>query len=131
MNIRSLAISTASVAVSVLLAGAFFFGWLAVFIPAFKTGEAGLQVLGWLSAPVVTSLGFATGLWLNDRLFSRGSERVLRLWLWPLIGCSVGAAVVFWFGPMLIVFGMFVVGTVSVALREVLLLRSLEERRAR
>ncbi|NQT15123.1 MAG: hypothetical protein HQ582_20365, partial [Planctomycetes bacterium] len=76
-------------------------------------------------------LGLATGLWLNDRLFSRGSERVLRLWLWPLIGCSVGAAVVFWFGPMLIVFGMFVVGTVSVALREVLLLRSLEERRAR
>lgn len=129
MKSRPMAISIATVAVSILLAGVFFFGWLAVFIPAFKTGNAGLQVLGWLSAPVVTSLGFATGLWLSNRLSSRGSEGVLRLWLWPFVGCSVGAAAVFRFGPMLIVFGMFAVGTVSVALREGLLLMSLEKSR--
>jgi hypothetical protein len=41
--------------------------------------------------------------------------------IWPLIGCSLGAAAVFWFGPMLIVFGMFVAGTASVVVREVLL----------
>jgi len=130
MKIRPVAISIGTVAVSVLLAGVFFFGWLPVFIPAFKTGNEGLQVVGWLSAPVVTSLGFATGLWIAYRLLSRGRESVPRLWVWPLVGCSVGAAAVFWFGPMLIVFGMFVAGTLSVALREVVLLRSLEKSRA-
>jgi hypothetical protein len=38
-----------------------------------------------------------------------------------MIGCAIGAAVVYWFGPMLIVFGMFAAGTASVALREVML----------
>lgn len=129
MKIRPVAISIATVAVSVLLAGVFWCGWLAVFVPAFKTGNAGLEVLGWLSAPVVTSLGFTVGVWIADRSLARRRENVLRLWLWPFIACSLAAAVVFWFGPMLIVFGMFAAGTVSVALRELALLRSLERPR--
>ena len=35
-----------------------------------------------------------------------------------MIGCALGAVAVIWFGPMLIVFGMFVAGTASIALRE-------------
>jgi len=42
----------------------------------------------------------------------------LRTFIWPLVGCVLGAVAVVWFGPMLIVFGMLVVGTGSVALRE-------------
>jgi hypothetical protein len=33
----------------------------------------------------------------------------------------MGAAAVFWFGPMLIVFGMFAAGMASLVLREVIL----------
>jgi len=75
------------------------------------------------------AISVATGLWIAYRLLSRGRERVLQLWVWPFVGCSVGAAAVFWFGPMLIVFGMFATGTLSVALREVVLLRSVEKSR--
>jgi DNA-3-methyladenine glycosylase I len=47
----------------------------------------------------------------------------LAAFFWQFEPCSIGAGVVFWHGPMLIVFGMFVAGTMSVVLREVVLLR--------
>ena len=47
--------------------------------------------------------------------------RFFHILLWPLSGCAVGAGVVYWFGPMLIVFGMFAAGTASVIIREVVL----------
>ena len=114
MNFRSLLKSLVVVALSILAAESFFFGWLAVFIPAFKTGITGLKTVGWISAPVVTSLGFTTGLWIGERIIQSRKPRFLLVWIWPLLGCSLGAAAVYWFGPMLIVFGMFVAGTVSV-----------------
>ena len=68
MQIRSLTGALTRVVVSVLFAGLFYTGWLAVFLGAFKN--------------------------------------------------STGPAKAVWFGPMLIVFGMFLVGTGSVTLRE-------------
>ena len=44
-----------------------------------------------------------------------------RTLIWPLVGCAVGALAVYWYGPMLIVFGMFVSGTCGVVLRELVL----------
>jgi hypothetical protein len=41
---------------------------------------------------------------------------------WPLIACVVGAVAVYWYGPMLIVFSMLSVGTISVFLQTWLLL---------
>ncbi len=54
-------------------------------------------------------------------LVREGGMTFFQIYIWPLIGCSIGAGAVYWFGPMLIVFGMFVVGTASVALREMVL----------
>ena len=69
-------------------------------------------------APVATALGFASGLYLHERATGARKARFLSALGWPLAGCVVGAAAVYWQGPMLIVFGMFVLGTVSVVLRE-------------
>ena len=77
-----------------------------------------LRGIGWLSAPLVTAAGFAAGLWIVERLLGAARTRFSRIFAWPLVGCALGAAAVFWFGPMLIVFGMFLAGTVSVVLRE-------------
>ena len=70
-------------------------------------------------APVATATGFAIGLLLGERLTSRGGSVFLEAWAWSLASCAFGAIVGFGFGPMLIVFGMFVFGTVAVPLREV------------
>jgi hypothetical protein len=45
--------------------------------------------------------------------------RFIHIYRWPLVGCAIGAGVVYWFGPMLVVFGMLAAGTASVVLREV------------
>jgi hypothetical protein len=59
MNTKLLLKPLALVMVSVLVAGVFHVGWLAAFIPAAKSGVMALKILGWMSAPVVTALGYA------------------------------------------------------------------------
>ena len=39
--------------------------------------------------------------------------------LWPLDGYIIGAAVVFFFGPMLIAFAMFALGAASILAKEI------------
>ena len=117
---KSLLGAFARVAASVLFAGVFYLGWMAVFIPAFKTGSSVLRGIGWMSAPVVTAAGFAAGIWVAERLTATSGTSFFRIFAWPIVGCAVGALAVFWFGPMLIVFGMFFAGSTSVVLREVL-----------
>ena len=63
-----------------------------------------------------------TFLSLSTIMIARKSK-FLNIFKWSLIGCAIGAGAVVWFGPMLIVFGMFLVGMVSVALREIISLR--------
>ena len=72
----------------------------------------------WLLAPVIAAAGFATGVMLRERLAGKKQHCFLRIFLWPLIGCAVGAGTVYQFGPMLIVFAMLFTGTASIALRE-------------
>ena len=72
------------------------------------------------AAPVATALGFGLGSVVGDRIIGRRSTPLLRACLWPLAGCVVGAVVVYPFGPMLIVFGMFGLGTAAVVAREVI-----------
>ena len=80
--------------------------------------EAELHLSPWkvngLALDVLGALDLLVALPLTP-----GFSRIL---VWPLIGCAVGAGIVYWFGPMLIVFGMFVAGTASVALRETVIL---------
>jgi len=118
MRIRQLAGMLARVVVSVLGGGLFYTGWLAVFLGMFKDSHAPVKALLWMVAPVITAAGFAVGLMVAQHLTEARREAFIRTFRWPLVGCILGAVVVVWFGPMLIVFGMFLVGTGSVALRE-------------
>jgi hypothetical protein len=112
----------ALLSVSVLVAGVFHAAWLVAFIPAAKSGIVALKVLGWVSAPVVTGLGYATGLWMGERRLTTRKADFLRIFVWPLAGCTIGAVALCWIGPMWIGIGTFVGGAASVALREGLLL---------
>ena len=67
---------------------------------------------------MITALGFSAGAILFIRFRRLPCPPLPRLYLYPLIGCSIGAAVVFPFGPMLIVFGMCLLGSFSMLLFE-------------
>jgi len=108
----------AKVAFSVLCAGVLYFLWMGAFIVlSDRAGSIGKGVL-WILAPVVTATGFALGLAVSERRLNSMKASFVRISVWPLAGCAVGAAAMYWFGPMLIVFGMFLAGTASVMLRE-------------
>lgn len=109
------------IAASTLCGGIAYVIWLAVFLLISGLKSPAVEVLGWMSGPVVTAAGFASGVAISERLTKARGSRFLRIFVWPLIGCTFGAAVAYWFGPMLIVFGMLAFGTASIALREMIL----------
>jgi hypothetical protein len=111
------------VALSLLGAGVFYVAWLAAFLLTVPLDSPIVQTTLWLLAPVLSAAGFSAGILIAERLFKSARSRPLRLFIWPLIGCALGAAAVFSFGPMLIVFGMFGAGTASIILREVVRIR--------
>jgi len=127
VNLRPLCGVFLRVILSIIFAGIFYIGWMAVAILVLRTENAGiiLKTVIWLAAPVVTALGFTTGVFIFE-LFpgTGGRDKFFNIFKWSLIGCAIGAGSVVWFGPMLIVFGMFVVGTASIAIREIIRLRS-------
>lgn len=108
----------AGVLAAALVGGLCYLGWLAAFLLlSGPPGQIQPNLLVWLSAPLVTAAGFAAGMALVERLAGRVWRAYWRLLIWPVVGCTVGAAAVYPFGPMLIVFGIFVGGMASVALR--------------
>lgn len=80
-----------------------------------------VDYLLWALAPVFTAAGFAAGILVLDRMTGTGTTKFLPIFIWPLVGCAIGAIAVYWFGPMLIVFGMFVCGSLAITIREVAL----------
>ncbi len=122
MQVKWLARALVRVALSVLFAGIFYIGWLAVFLTTLKDSQGPVIAVWWIIAPAVTASGFATGMMTANGLIAGQWESFFRTLVWPLVGCVLGAVSVVWFGPMLIVFGMFLAGTGSVLLREFVLL---------
>lgn len=122
MNLTSLCGVFIRVILSVVFAGIFYTGWLAVALTAFKSGPDSLifKAIIWLAAPVVTALGFAMGVFIFELLPGTRKSKLLNIYKWSLIGCAIGTGAVVMFGPMLIVFGMFAAGAASIALREYL-----------
>jgi len=122
MTARKLLAIVARVALSILFAGVFYTGWMAVAIPTIKSGLGGLAVKAilWILAPFVTGFGFALGPKAFD-LLSRAPARnsFWRTYKWCLGACAIGGGVVCIFGPMLIVFVMFDAGVLSITLHEV------------
>jgi len=105
-----------------LLAGVFYSFWMGIFLLA-RPENSLLEPLLWLLAPPITALGFALGLFLAKRLQKEENNRFSDAYVWALVGCLLGAGIVFWFGPMLIVFGMFLAGGLSIVIKEIKILR--------
>ena len=106
--------------ISVIFAGIFYIGWMAIAIPVLKSGPLFAKALCWLSAPVVTASGFACGIAIFELLPGTRKSKARDIILWPLAGCTIGAAVVFYFGPMLIAFAMFALGTAGIFTKEII-----------
>ena len=111
------------IACSILCAGLVYAAWLALFLLIIPWASPPVEAMFRLLTPVTTAAGFALGIALFERLARQRRTAFLRIFVWPLAGCAVGAGAVYWFGPMLIVFGMFAAGTASIALREIYLWR--------
>ena len=109
------------VGLSVLLAGVLYFLWMGVFILLADHAGPLAKVFLWLLAPLATAIGFTVGLLIGNRLLHLASAPIHSILIWPLAGCAVGAGIVYWYGPMLIVYGMFLLGAASMVLREILL----------
>jgi hypothetical protein len=110
---------------SVIFAGIFYTGWMAFAIPVFKSefGGLALKAVTWILAPILTGLGFSAGSKIFELLPTTCKTSFLEIYKWCLTGCVIGAGIVWVFGPMLIVFGMFIAGTMSVVLHEVVRIR--------
>jgi hypothetical protein len=121
VNLKDLRRLVAKVALSLIFGGIFFVVWVGYFIQISHLNNAAWKAIGWIIGPVITAAGFATGIVIHEILSRARRTGFFRIFPWPLIGCAAGAGAVYWFGPMLIVFGMFVAGTASVALREFIL----------
>ena len=125
MTIKTLLLILARVAVSVLFAGIFYAGWMAIAIPIYKSGFGGVVVMAviWILAPILTGLGFAIGSKIFEFLPATDKTSFARTCKWSLTGCAIGGAILWMFGPMLIVFGMFAAGTASIVLNEAIRIR--------
>jgi hypothetical protein len=106
---------------SALSAGIFYSAWMAAFLFIKKLDVTLVDNLLWPLAPVFTAAGFAAGIFALDRIAGRETAKFFSIFIWPLVGCAIGAIVICWFGPMLIVFGMFVCGSLAITIREMAL----------
>lgn len=114
---------------SLLFGGIFYTVWMAAFLLIERLIKApAVEAFLWVLAPLLTALGFSAGIILFEHLTRTRRAKFLKIFLWPLAGCAAGAAVVYWFGPMLIVFVMLVAGTASVILRELIIIFKLKNK---
>ena len=121
LSIKYLFTSLIGVILSVFCAGITYFAWLSLFLLLRDSIGSLMRGIFWLAAPVATSLGFGVGILIHERVTKVRKATFHSMLLWPLFGCTVGAAAIFWKGPMLIVFGMFAMGAASVVVREFVL----------
>ena len=111
-------ISAPRLVVSVVSGAAFYVAWMVVFLVSRLYQFPLFRGLRWILAPITTGLGFSAGAALFARFRHLHHIPFRRLCCYPLLACSVGAAVVFPFGPMLIVFGMCLLGSLAMLLFE-------------
>jgi len=109
---------------SLLFGGMAYLAWMATFIFVTKKNIPIIETPLWLLAPVITAMGFTLGIMIIERPINTSIRGFLHIYWWPLIGCALGALVVYWYGPMLIVFSMLLAGELSIIAREVLKFRN-------
>lgn len=96
--------------------------WMAAFLLVSKSGSQIVEGILWLLAPVVTASGFTTGIRIIEHFNEATDTGFFPIFVWPLIGCALGAIAVYWHGPMLIVFSMLAAGAASIFLRDIVLI---------
>jgi hypothetical protein len=106
------------ITLSLVCGGITYFVWMGLFILMADSVGSLVKGIFWFAAPVITATGFATGIFAHERATGVRYATFPSVFAWPLLGCAIGALGIYWQGPMLIVFGMFVLGTASVVLRE-------------
>jgi hypothetical protein len=104
---------------STLGGGVFYAMWMAVFLLCHNLVSDTVLSILWLFAPVITALGFTAGRFWTHSLLKSENSSFRNTYLWSFIGCTIGTLLVYWYGPMLIVFSMLVAGAVSVFLMEI------------
>jgi len=119
MDMHNWWVTLARIGSSLLGAGTFYSLWLASVLLTVHVKNDILGFLLSLLAPIVTATGFTIGVMVFNRLVDTRHTSFVSIFLWPLVGCAAGAGIVYWFGPMLIVFGMFIAGTASIVMMEV------------
>lgn len=115
---HAIRVSVPRFVVSVVSGAAFYVAWMAVFLVSRPYHVPFLRGLLWILAPIVTGLGFSAGAALFTRCSNLAGIPFRRLCCYSLCGCCIGAAAVFPFGPMLIVFGMCLLGSLAMLLFE-------------
>jgi hypothetical protein len=110
--------------VSIIFAGIFYTGWMVIAILVIKSGPSFARAICWLSAPVVTASGFACGIAIFELLPGTRKSKPRDIILWPLASCIIGASIVFYFGPMLIAFAMFALGTAGILTKEIISIKN-------
>jgi hypothetical protein len=78
-----------------------------------------------LTAPVVTAAGFSLGMLVAERLTQRRQSGFCGTYLWSLAGATIGTVAMFPLGGMMAGFGLFILGTAALLIREILWLRHL------
>ena len=117
-------VSVTRVLISFLGAGLSNFIWLAAFLTFAEKPPGGpVSWLLWFLAPPIIALGFCYGIILFDYYVSKNRSSLLSVLPLPFVGCVIGAAVAFQFGPMFIGFGTIALGGIAVLFREVCLSR--------
>lgn len=123
---RHLPAAALRVLLSVFGAGVTWSIWLVAVLASRQGPPRPVSFALVMTAPPATALGFALGTRLGERLTRASASRFLQAFAWPLLGCIAGALVVYPFGPMLVVLGLFGLGTAAVAGRELLRLTERE-----
>ena len=91
--------------------------WVALFIFTASQGASGIvRAMLWLTAPVVTAVGFGLGLTLLQRDDPQSKTGFARAFVTALSGCAIGAVVMSPIGPMFVGLGVLGGGTVAVAI---------------
>jgi hypothetical protein len=123
-RLSRLIVAITRVFVSFLGAGLANFIWLAAFLTFAEKPPGGpVSWLLWVLAPPTIALGYSFGIILFDWYALKYKSSFLSVLPLPLVGCIIGAAIAFQFGPMFIGFGTLALCGIAVVLREVRLSR--------
>ena len=112
--------AAARIAASLAAGGAAYVAWLSAFLVLTPLTAPWVETVLWFLAPIMAAAGFAAGMVMAERWTHAAYRPRHRLILFPLAGTVLGAAIVYSFGPMLIVFGMFACAAAAMGLLEIL-----------